>query len=285
MQPVPTTLRRQVGAYLRRLRGDRTVADVARNLGWSESKLSRIETAHIGITNRDLDRLLKHYGVGDGEARRIRAIAVQSRQRAWWEAYGDVLPTSYETYIGFESEAAEILNFENTVVPGLLQTDEYARAVFQADGRRHDGRPLDGAEIDQKVAVRMARQSVLTREPPPRLVMVLDEAVTRRPIGGPSVQRRQLRRLAEAAERSTIEVRVLPFSVGGHPGLAGSFAIHLFANEEPPIVYCEGRTGGVFRTRSDEVEGYLESFRELRGLALPQDESIAFLLAAARDVG
>src|SRR5437762_11363828 len=188
-RPSPTLLRRQLGAELRRLRErtHRTVADVAGGLGWSQSKLSRIETAHIGIRGDDLARLLDEYGVGDKERSRLLALRGQARQRAWWEAYGDALPDAYETLIGLEAAASVISTYEAQVVPGLLQTDEYANAVTLADGVYDDPDVLG-----QRVAVRMARQAVLTREPAPELQVVLDEAVLRRPIGGPDVLRRQL---------------------------------------------------------------------------------------------
>lgn len=277
VKPSPTTLRRQLGAELRRLRSDRTVADVAAQLGWSESKLSRIETAHTGIRPKDLDRLLEAYGLAEDVRARIRALAGQARQRAWWEAYGDVLPNAYETYIGFEAEAIGILTFEALLIPGLLQTDEYARAVFVADGRRYDGRRFDDAEIDQKVQVRMARQAVLTRQPAPDVVAILDEGALRREIGGPAVLRRQLNWLNEAGQRANITIRVLPFSVGAHSALAGSYTILRFTGGEQPLVYCEGRTGGVFRTRQEEVEGYLASFDGLRDAALTPPDSARYV--------
>src|SRR5689334_9977234 len=182
----PTLLRRQLGAELRRLRERtrRTVAEVAADLGWSPSKLSRIETAAIGISGADLERLLAGYEVTDRDRSRLLALRGQARQRSWWEAYGDALPDAYETFIGFEAEASQMWTYEAQVVPGLLQTDEYAKAVTQADGVYTDPEVLG-----QRVAVRMARQSVLTREPPPHMWAILDEAVVRRPIGGPDVLR------------------------------------------------------------------------------------------------
>lgn len=283
VKPSPTTLRRQLGAELRRLRADRTVAGVAAELGWSESKLSRIETAHTGVRPKDLDRLLEAYAVAEDARVRIRALAGQSRQRAWWEAYGDVLPNAYETYIGFEAEATNILVFEALLVHGLLQTDEYARAVFEADGRRHDGRRFDDAEIDQKVQVRMARQAVLTRQPPPDLVLILDEGALRRRIGGPGVLRRQLNWLNEAGERNNITIRVLPFEVGAHSALGGPYTILRFTGGDQPLVYCEGRTGGVFRTRPDEVDGYIASFDGLRDAALTPRDSARFITELANE--
>jgi transcriptional regulator with XRE-family HTH domain len=279
-KPSPTMLRRQLGVELRRLRdrAQRTVADVAGELGWSESKLSRIETASTGIRNPDLERLLTLYGVADKERTKLLALSGQARQRAWWEAYGDVLPNAYETYIGFEAEASAIFTYEAQVVPGLLQTSEYANAVIHADAI-YDNPDVVG----QRVAVRKARQAVLTRDPPPTLWAILDEAVLRRPIGGPDVLRRQMLRLVEASGRPTVTIQVLPFSVGAHRALAGSFIILEFpAAPDPPLVYSEGMTGGVFRSKSEEVNSYRMSFAALRGAALPPDESVELIAAAAR---
>jgi transcriptional regulator with XRE-family HTH domain len=279
----PTMLRRQLGAELRRVRDrtGRTVADVAGQLGWSESKLSRIETASTGVRHPDLDKLLIGYGIADPERTRLLALATQSRQRAWWEAYGDALPDAYETYIGFEAEASAILTYQAQVVPGLLQTAEYANAVMQADA------VLPNREAaGQRVAVRMARQAVLTRDPPPQLWVILDEAALRRPVGGNGVMRRQLRRLVEASERPMVTLQVLPFAIGAHRALAGSFVIMEFLGDsDPPLVYSEGMTGGVFRHRSAELRSYSMSFEALRGVALPAEKSVAFIEAVAAGKG
>ena len=271
----PTMLRRQLGAELRRLRDQakRTVADIARDLGWSESKVSRIETAHSGIRGPDLERLLKLYRTSEAERKRLMALNAQARQRGWWEAYGDALPNAYETYIGFEAEASSIFNYQAQLVPGLLQTAEYASAVVQADGVSDNPTVLE-----QRVAVRMARQAVLTRDPPPNLFVILDEAVLRRPIGGKDVLRRQLGRLIEAAERPMITVQVLPFAAGAHRALAGSFVVLEFAGgADDSLVYSEGMTGGVFRSRPDELRSYLMSFEALRTAALSPQRSVEFI--------
>jgi len=275
----PTMLRRQLGAELRRLRDrtGRTGAAVAGELGWSESKLSRIETAAIGIRNPDLQRLLDLYRVSGKERSRLLALAVQSRQKAWWEGYGDALTDPYEAYIGFEAEASLISNYEALVVPGLLQTAEYAKAVTQADGLYDDPEILQ-----QRIAVRMARQAVLAREQPPKLRAILDEAVLRRPIGGADVMRRQLRRLLEASEQPMITIQVLPFSVGAHRALAGSFIVLEFASgPDEALVYSEGMTGGVLRSKSDELSGYLSSFDSLRAQALTPEDSVEFISGIA----
>jgi transcriptional regulator with XRE-family HTH domain len=268
-------LRRQLGAELRRLReqAKRTVADIARDLGWSESKLSRIETAHSGIRGPDLERLLKLYRTQEAERKRLTALAAQARQRGWWEAYGDALPNAYETYIGFEAEASSIFNYQAQLVPGLLQTAEYASAVVQADGVSDNP-----AVLEQRVAVRMARQAVLTRDPPPSLWVILDEAVLRRPIGGKDVLRRQLGRLIESADRPMITMQVLPFAAGAHRALAGSFVVLEFAGgADDSLVYSEGMTGGVFRSRPEELRSYLMSFEALRTAALSPQKSVEFI--------
>jgi transcriptional regulator with XRE-family HTH domain len=271
-------LRRQVAAELRRLRErhQRTVLDVATTLGWSESKLSRIETAHTGVRRADLERLLDLYGVNGADRTSLTSIAAQSRQRAWWQTYGDALPMAYETYIQFEAEASAILTYEVQLVPGLLQTDEYARAVIQTDGV-YDNEQVLG----QRVAVRMARQAVLTRDPPPRLHVILDEAVLRRPIGGEDVFQRQMWRLIEASRRPTVTLQVLPFSVGAHRALGGSFTYLEFAGSDQPLVYCEGMTGGVVRNRSNELESYLTSFEALVAVSLSEPESAELLSTLA----
>jgi hypothetical protein len=189
------------------------------------------------------------------------------------------LPTAYETFIGFEAEATAIFTYEAQLVPGLLQTAEYASAVIVADGV-----VPDRSVIEQRVAVRMARQAVLTRESPPRLWAILDEAVLRRPIGGEGVMRRQLHHLADAAEQSTITIQVLPFAVGAHRALAGSFVILEFAEgSEAPLIYNEGLTGGSFRNKTEEIRSYWMSFEALRIAALDHDRSIALIKSLTGD--
>lgn len=271
----PTMLRRQLGAELRRFRerAQRTVADVAGQLGWSESKLSRIETAHTGISKPDLERLLAVYGADTTVQARLATMSGRARQRAWWEAYGQALLDPYESYIGFEAEATGILTYESQVVPGLLQTSEYASAVVQAYSLDE---PLD--YIDQRVQVRMARQALLTRDPAPQFWAILDEAALRRQVGGPNVLRRQMLRLIEISERPTITIQVLPFSAGAHPALDGSFILLDFpSGPDQSLVYSEGKTGGVLRHKSEQVALYRLSFEALRDNSLSPDESRALI--------
>ena len=242
---------------------------MATALGWSESKLSRIETAHTGISEGDLDRLLTAYGVRVEDRDRLRDLARRGRARAWWTPYRSSVPDPYDEYVALEAEAVLLSEWEAQVVPGLLQTDEYARAVIEA------GVPSGEPGTSQgRLALRMARQAVLTREPPPLLQIVLDEAVLHREVGGPDVLRRQLSRLAEAGRRPGVELRILPFSAGAHAAQAESFMILEFGEgTRAPIVHSEGLTGGLFRVKASEVEIYQDALDDLRQRALSPEDS------------
>ncbi|MDT4990981.1 MAG: hypothetical protein QOH97_873 [Actinoplanes sp.] len=277
--PRPTsTARRELGEELRRLRGDLKGAVVARALGWSESKLSRIETARTGIRDADLDRLLAQIRAPAEDRRRLRELARRGRARVWWTPYRSSLPEAYDEYVALEAEAVELCEWEAQVVPGLLQTDDYARAVIEAGADRAD---LD--VIETRVHLRMNRQGVLLRERPPRLRLVLDQAVLHRVVGGRAVMRQQLWRLGEACDLPGVELRVLPFSAGVHGALAGSFLIFEFGADRPAIAHSEGLTGGVFRTRAAEVAMYRKAFADLCGRALSPADSRA-LIARAGEV-
>jgi hypothetical protein len=242
---------------------------VATALGWSESKLSRIETAHTGITEADLDRLLTLYGVRIEDRERLRDLARRGRVRAWWTPYRSSVPDPYDEYVALEAEAVLISEWEGQVVPGLLQTDEYARAVIEV------GADVDDTEtIQRRLALRMARQAVLTREPPPTLQVVLDEAVLHREVGGREVLRRQLSRLMDASMRPGVELLILPFSAGAHAGQTESFMVLEFeSGTRAPIVHSEGLTGGLFRVKPSEVDVYQDALDDLRERALSAEES------------
>jgi transcriptional regulator with XRE-family HTH domain len=264
-----STERRELGTELRRLRGDRRAADVSSALGWSESKLSRIETAHTGITEADLDRLLTAYDVRVEDRDRLRDLARRSRVRAWWTPYRSSVPDPYDEYVALEAEAIGICEWEALIVPGLLQTDEYARSVIEV------GADIGDTEtIQRRLALRMARQAVLTRDPPPALQLIVDEAVLYREVGGPHVLSRQLVRLVEASHRPGLELLVLPFSAGAHAGQTESFMVLEFEEgTRSPVVHSEGLTGGLFRVTPDEVEVYQDALDDLRERALSAEES------------
>ena len=242
---------------------------VATSLGWSESKLSRIETAHTGISEGDLDRLLTVYGIRVEDRDRLFELARRGRMRAWWTPYRSSVPDPYDEYVALEAEAVWISEWEAQVVPGLLQTDEYARAVIEAGADVEDPHT-----VQRRLALRMARQDVLTREPPPALQMILDEAVLYREVGGPDVLCRQLARLAEDSRRPGIELRLLPFSAGAHAGQIESFMVLEFAaGGRGPVVHIEGLTGGLFRVKPSDVEVYRRALDDLRERALSTEDT------------
>jgi transcriptional regulator with XRE-family HTH domain len=264
-----STARRELGTELRRLRGDRRGADVSSALGWSESKLSRIETAHTGITEADLDRLLTAYDVRPEDRDRLRDLARRSRVRAWWTPYRSSVPDPYDEYVALEADAIAICEWEAQIVPGLLQTGEYARAVIEV------GADIGDTEtIQRRLALRMARQAVLTRDPPPSLQLIVDEAVLYREVGGREVLCRQLTRMVDASHRPGLELLVLPFSAGAHAGQTESFMVLEFEEgTRSPVVHSEGLTGGLFRVTADEVEVYQDALDDLRERALSAEES------------
>ncbi len=243
--------------------------DVATALGWSESKLSRIETAHTGITEDDLDRLLTLYGLAVESRTRLRDLARRGRTRAWWTPYRSSVPDPYDEYLALEAEAVRISEWEAQVVPGLLQTDEYALAVIET-GADID----DTATIQRRLAVRMARQEVLRRDPPPNLRIVIDQGVLLREIGGREVQRRQLAKLHESSNAPGVELLVLPFQAGAHAGLIESFLIMEFPDDtRNPVVHIEGLTGGLFRVKPEEIDVYQDAFDDLAERTLSPEES------------
>src|SRR5262245_49961236 len=222
----PTVRRRRFGLILRglrekaRLTGEEVGAAIERSGSW----VSRVETGRVGLRGRDLNDLLELYQVEDQAlSDELLALAREGKQRGWWSKYADTLSGPYATYIGFESEASELLVYETLVVHGLLQTEEYARAVYASVVPA-----VSGAAVERKVAVRLERQSLLEGERPLKLWAILDESVLHRRIGGPSVLRGQLKHLLEAGQRPNVTIQVVPFAGGANPGMIGSFTIVRF---------------------------------------------------------
>jgi transcriptional regulator with XRE-family HTH domain len=262
-----TVLRMLLGAQLRRLR---EIAGIpAEKAGYeiraSRSKISRLENGRVGFKVRDVEDLLSLYGVTDKEQRsKVLALARQSSAPDWWTRYSDILPDWFETYLGLESAAATIRCFEIQFVPGLFQTEEYAQAVTRLG---HQAAPA--AEIERRVTLRRKRQDLLTRSAPPRVWAIMDEAVLRRPVGGPMVMRAQLRHLIEASRPSHVTIQVVPFARGGHAGAGGSFSLLRFDDQYlPDIVYVEQLTSAIYLGQRSDVEHYLEIVDQLSGEAL-----------------
>jgi hypothetical protein len=280
----PTMRRRRLARELARLREDRgmTIREAAGALEWDPSKLSRVEGLQRGIIVRDVRRLLDLYQVSD-EAQReaLFEMARQAKQRGWWQAYADVMPSEYATLIGLEAEAAEIRTYQPELIHGLLQTEDYARAVIRA------GRPGDTTvEVDRRVEIRMMRQQVLDREDPPRVRVVLNEGAVRRLVGGREVMRAQLRQLAADRERANVMVQVLPFSAGEHPAMAsGPFDLLVFAAAaDRGVVTIENMTSSLSLDSDDDLRQYVTAFDYLQAAALGPRESRDMLITLAEQI-
>ena len=279
----PTMRRRRLASELTRLREQTgmTIRDAATALEWDPSKLSRVEGLQRGIIVRDVRRLLNLYGVTD-EAQReaLFEMSRQSKQRGWWQAYADVMPSEYANLIGLEAEASEIRAYEPELVPGLLQTEEYARAIIRL------GRPADTAgEIDRRVGVRMTRQQVLDRDDPPIMRVVLNEGTVRRLVGGPQVMHGQLHKLAEPRARSNVLIQVLPFAAGEHPAMSGPFTILAFPEAgDRGVVTLENMASTLSLEREEDLRQYVRAFDFLQAAALGPRESRDMLNALAQEI-
>ncbi|MBV9450596.1 MAG: helix-turn-helix transcriptional regulator [Streptosporangiaceae bacterium] len=278
MPTSPSLRRRRLAAELRRLREQSgfSVTDVAKMLDWQASRISRIENRQSGITAPDLRRLLDIYEVADDAHRAYLAeLARRLNERGWWQKYAGLIGGDLVDLIGLESEARAIRTYEQELVPGLLQTPEYAQAVFRV------GRPTDtNEELKRWVEVRMERQEVLNRSepPPPRFNVVLSEAALRRPIGGHDVMRRQLEYLMRPRDRANVTIQVLPFDAGAHPAMVAPFTMMAFPDpDDLGLVYVENATGALFLEESSELRTYDEIWGTIQGSALSPDDTQTFL--------
>jgi transcriptional regulator with XRE-family HTH domain len=279
----PTVRRMQLGARLRKLREARGVS--REDAGWairaSESKISRMELGRVGFKVRDVTDLLTLYGVDDPDERAaLSTLAREANTPGWWHPYGDLLSTWFQYYLDLEAAATLIRTYEVQFVPGLLQTEAYARAVIRLG--HLDAPP---AEIDRRVGLRMARKQVLSRPDPPRLWAVVDEAVLRRPVGGTAVLRDQLNALVEACELPGVRLQVVPFDAGGHAAAGGSFTILRFPDEDmTDVVYIEHLTSALYLDRPEDVDSYAAAVGRLFIEAAPPSDTPALIQSALRDL-
>jgi transcriptional regulator with XRE-family HTH domain len=267
----PTIRRRRLGVELRRHREEAavTIDVVAERLGCSTSKVSRIETGHTSASPSDVQHILDIYGVDESIKAELVQIAREARQKGWWHPYSTVLASAY---VGLETAARSIRAYEQHVVPGLLQSEEYAIALIR--GARLD----DEREIEQRVRVRMQRQALLIQDDPIDLRVVLDEAVLSRPVGGELVMLDQLKKLIEVARLPNVTLQILPFAAGAHAGMDGSFVILEFEEEgDADVVFIDNATGGLFLEKVEELSKYVSIFDIVRASALPPEESIEMI--------
>jgi hypothetical protein len=245
----------------------------AASLGWTQQKVSLLETARRRADERDVALMLRLYGVCSPERDELLALARDSDQRNWWSDFSDVFTGPF---VALEDAAVRINEWQPQVIPGLLQTDAYAREIIAA-GR------FGEEDVERRLAARMARQSILSRPNAPHLHVVLDEAVLERPVGGEEVMRDQMYKLAGDARRSNVTIQVLPKSVGTHAGFEGLFLIFGFAEPaQPDVAYTEGFFGAVYLESRPQVTRCSVAFERLREAALSPDESAAFIDAAAK---
>ncbi|MCH7229466.1 helix-turn-helix domain-containing protein [Glycomyces sp. L485] len=258
----PTALRMIMGGYLRRLREAQGITRerAGYEIRSSESKISRMELGRVGFKVRDVEDLLHMYGITEqAEVDRLLALVKEANQPGWWHRYGDALPDWFSAYLDLEGAASMIRTYEVQLVPGLLQTREYARALLML-GFGHT--PLQ--EIDDRVNVRLSRQNVLKKHDPPILWTVIDEAALHRPFGGRAVMRDQIQALIEASEMPNVRIQIVRFSSGAHSGAGAPFTWLRFASEDlKDVIYLEHLTSGLYLDREDEVDAYQAAMEHL----------------------
>ncbi|WP_067824539.1 helix-turn-helix domain-containing protein [Nocardia inohanensis] len=264
----PTAVRIAVGSQLRKLRESKNITREAAgdHIRGSHAKISRLELGRTGFKERDIRDLLSLYEVNDpGERAQIMDLVRKANEPGWWHRYSDLLPQWFETYLGLEHAAKSIRTYEGQLVPGLLQTQDYARSMVSL------GHDADG---ERRVSLRRRRQELLTRPGAPSFWAVLDEAVLHRPIGGQSVLRDQISFLIEMSNLPNITIQVLPFSAGGHAAAGSSFTMLRFAEPElPDIVYLEQLTSSLYLDRRQDLELYRQVMDQLSVQAEPPERS------------
>jgi transcriptional regulator with XRE-family HTH domain len=280
--PSPTVRGRRLTTELRRLREQAglTCEDVGQRLECSGTRISRIETGRIGARPGDVRELLDIYGVTGAGADALVQLARDARRKGWWHAYGRALPPWFESYVGLEADAVRLGDFQPMVVPGLLQTEDYARAVLR-------GAPQAGCgtDIGAQVALRMQRQAILDQASPPQVQVVLSESVLRAQVGSPAVMRAQLRRLASLAGRPDLTIQVLPLYTAAHVQPVSPFTMLEFADPaDATVVYLEHLTGSLFLEDADEVRRYRAMFDHLCAEALGPGQSADLITRAAAEV-
>ena len=261
----PTLRRRRLGTELKRCRerAGLTQENVSRHFEWHAAKVTRIETARVAVTPRDVRDLLALYGVDDEQYREaLMELARSSRQKTWWTDYRDIMRPG--NFVGLEAEAASLRAWEPIIFPGLLQTEAYIRALMRT------GRSTDSPQhIDRRVALRLKRQDRLHGSNPLQLFAIIDESVVRRSVGGPEVMDHQLRHLIDTAKLPNVTVQILPFDAGEHPFLGGSAALLEFPETTHlDVVYLEGLAGDLYEEQHSEVARYRAEFDQLSRRAL-----------------
>jgi transcriptional regulator with XRE-family HTH domain len=272
----PVVQRRRLRTELRRARLDAglTQEQVAAAMDWSLSKLIRIENGSVGISTNDLKAILAHYRITD-EGRNVEflGLARGARERSWWSTYREAPPRLIQL-IEYESAASIIRNFQPMLIPGLLQTEEYATTMI-----KNLGPAATPQEVKTGVEIRMRRQRILQQAEMPLMFFIMDEAAVRRLVGGQEAMRRQIHRLLDESEKPAVTIEVVPFSAGAHPGMQGPFMLFEFPDpEDDDALYLEGASDSRFnRDDPEEISSFRERFEVLRGQSLGPQGSTDFL--------
>lgn len=277
-----TVPRRQLGRHLRELRGRArySVKAAAEALEWSEAKLWRIETGQTSLRSHDAELMCRIYSAPAEMTDALMGLAKETKARGWWHAYGDVIPQGFDIYISLEEVASELAWYEGELVPGVLQTEDYARTVIRVFSPDEDPE-----EIERRVRLRITRQALLTRRAArPEFRMVIGEAALRRPVGGHDVMAAQLAHIIGAAALPNVMIRVMPLAADLHLGtMSGPFVILRFpltgtgADTEPPIVYVDGYTGCLYLDKTREVEAFDNAFGSLWEQSLDERASLRLM--------
>jgi transcriptional regulator with XRE-family HTH domain len=257
----PTVQRLVLGSQLHRLRESRGISaeQAAEAIRGSHSKISRMEHGRVGFKERDVADLLTLYGVTDNEERAaLLNLAREANTPGWWHAYSDILPSWLEPFVGLEAAASVIRTYQIQFVPGLLQTEAYARALIR------QGSATSDEEIARRSELRASRQEILRRPDAPQLWVVIDEAALRRPVGSRDIVREQLQHLIEVADHPAVTLQIMPFNAGAHPAMGGPFTILRFAEPDlADVVYIEQLTSALYLDKPVEVDSYLEVMEQL----------------------
>ncbi|MFF4685289.1 helix-turn-helix domain-containing protein [Streptomyces sp. NPDC001307] len=281
----PSVLRMILGRQLEelRIRAGLSYAEAGAAIGVSHSTIRRMEAAKVArLRLADAEKLLQVYGVADrDEIDTFLKSVREANKRGWWHTYRDVMPDWFAAYLSLEQAALQIRAYENQFVHGLLQTEDYARALLGAEN------PHVSAEAtERRVALRMRRQELLARESPPRVWVVMDETALRWPVGGPEVMRAQIDHLVEVNRLPQVTLQLMPFANGPHPAMRAG-AYHLFrfrARELPDIVYLNGLVGAVYLDKADDVVVYREALDRLGAQAAPARKTEALLATIRREL-
>lgn len=284
-----TVPRRQLGRYLRDLRGQArfTVRAAAAALEWSEAKIWRIETGQTSMRSLDVEQMCRVYGAPADLTASLMALAKETKAKGWWLSYGDAINEGFDVYLGLEEAAEHLRWYEAELVPGLLQTPDYARTLIAGDNPG-----MEDEEVERRVQLRIQRQALIQRTMgAPTLHVVLNESVLRRPVGGSLVMADQLTRLVEVSEMNNVAVRVMPFQVGMHPGiLSGPFVLLEFPVNgqgqptEPRTVYVDGFTGALFLDKAHEIKRYEGAWQTLWDKAMSERETKALISRQVKEL-